>query len=103
MKAILLANATAAPTTGVGVKHPQNSTYSRTFQAVVDGTGAVTATVVIQVSNDGTNYLTLGTITLSGITTSTDGFASSAAWEHVRASLSAISGTSATVNVTMGF
>jgi hypothetical protein len=74
----------------------------RTFQATVTGTGAVTATVLIQVSNDGTNFLTLGTITLSGTTSASDGFASNAPWVHVRANVSAISGTSAAVTVVMG-
>lgn len=74
----------------------------RTFQSTVSGTGAVTATVVIQVSNDGTNYLTLGTITLSGTTSASDGFASDASWGYVRANVTAISGTSAIVNTTMG-
>lgn len=67
------------------------------FTSVVSGTGAVTATVVIQVSGDDTNWLTLGTITLSGTTSASDGFGSLTAWAYVRANVTAISGTSATV------
>lgn len=73
-----------------------------TFQATVSGTGTVTATVLIQVSNDGTNWITLGTITLSGTTSATDGFASSAPWAYVRSNCTAISGTSAALSVVMG-
>lgn len=74
---------------------------NKTFQASVTGTGAVTATVVIEVSNHPTllGWVELGTITLSGTTTTTDGFASQESWAHCRARLSAISGTSATVYV----
>lgn len=88
-------------TTDTGALIPVNC-GKRTFQANVVGTGAVTATVVIEVSNDGTNVVTLGTIGLSGTTTAVDGFASDASWAFVRARISAISGTGATVNVFMG-
>jgi hypothetical protein len=75
-----------------------------TFQANVVGTGAVTATVVIEGSNDNTYWVStvLGTITLSGTTSSTDGFTTSAPWKYVRARTTAISGTGATVQVYMG-
>jgi len=74
------------------------------FQATVVGTGAVAATVVIEGSNDGTNWVatTLGTITLSGTTSATDGFTTDAPWMYVRARVTAISGTGATVTVLMG-
>lgn len=76
-----------------------------TFQAVVSGTGAVTATVDIEYSNDGTNAIDTvgGTITLSGTTTHSDGFTSqNAPWKYVRANVTAVSGTGATVQVYMG-
>ena len=73
------------------------------FQANVVGTGAVTATIVFDVSNDGTYACStvLGTITLSGTTSSTDGFTTDAPWKYVRARVTAISGTNATVAVSM--
>lgn len=75
-----------------------------TFQAIVSGTGAVTATVTIEYSNDGVNACSTvgGTITLSGTTSSTDGFTSDAPWKYVRANVTAVSGTGATVQVYMG-
>lgn len=74
---------------------------NRTFQGTVIGTGVVTATIIIEASNDGTNFMTLGTITLSGTTTATDGFVSVANWIYVRARLTAVSGTGAAVTVIM--
>lgn len=93
----LLVGATATSTGDWQFKDaPQTS-----FQATVTGTGAVTATVVIDVSNDGTYAVstTLGTITLSGTNSSSDGFTTNAPWKYVRARVTAISGTGATVNV----
>lgn len=75
-----------------------------TFQATVVGTGAVTATVTIEVSNNNKIWCStvLGTITLSGTTTSSDGFTTDAPWGYVRANVTAISGTGAAVTVLMG-
>ncbi len=97
----LMAGITAAPTTGPTYQFVQRAPI-RTFQAKVVGTGAVTATVIIEVSNDGANFDTMATITLSGTTTDTDGFVSDASWLYVRARLTAISGTGAAVTVIMG-
>lgn len=79
------------------------------FTAKVSGTGAVSATVVIQCSTDpdtaagtGSDWVTLATITLSGTTSAVDGFAASANWPVYRANVTAISGTGATVEVSMG-
>lgn len=89
--------------TGAGSFLYKDSPYS-TFQATVSGTGAVSATVTIEYSNDGTNVCSTvaGTIALSGTTSNTDGFTSTAPWKYVRANVTAISGTDATVQVYMG-
>ena len=76
-----------------------------TLQATVTGTGSVSATVDIEVSNDGVNAVdtVAGTITLSGTTSHSDGFTTQhAPWKYIRANVTAISGTGATVNVVMG-
>jgi len=90
-------------TTVTGTQIYKNSPAA-TFQAIVSGTGAVAATVVIDGSNDGTHWCAtvLGTITLSGTTTDNDGFTTTAPWKYVRARVTAISGTGATVTVLMG-
>ena len=93
-----------------GSNHPPRG-VKRTFQA--EGTtsaGAGAATIIIQASNatapaaaTDVDWVTLGTITLTLATTkSNDGFTTDAAWRWVRARLSAISGTDATVTVWMG-
>lgn len=73
-----------------------------TFQATVKGLGPVSATVLIEVSNDGDNFLLLGTLTLSGSNSASDGFASAAPWTFFRAKTTAISGTGAVVTVFAG-
>lgn len=73
-----------------------------TVHARVTGTGAVSATVVVQVSNFDGNWLDLGTLTLSGTTTASQGLALDAHWAYIRATLTAISGTGASVDVIMG-
>ena len=85
----------------------KESPYS-TFQAIVTGTGSVGATVVIQGSNEtatfnGTksNWVTIDTYTLSGTTTATGGSTSTSVWRYLRANVTAISGTGATVEVIM--
>lgn len=75
------------------------------FQAYLAGTGAVTCTVLIEVTNDASvtaSWMTQATITLSGTTTAVDGYATVANWPNVRARTTAISGTGATLTVTMG-
>lgn len=86
----------------------KESPYS-SYQGIITGTGAVSATIVIQGTNEDasftgskSNWVTLGTITLSGTTTASDGFTSTAPWKYSRASVTAISGTAATVEVIMG-
>lgn len=81
----------------------KQSPYS-TFQTTVVGTGAVSATVTFEVSNDGVYAVTtlLGTTTISGTTSASDGFTTQASWKYVRANVTAISGTSAAVTVVMG-
>lgn len=77
--------------------------FGKSYQATVTGVGAVSATVAIEVTNDDKqSWLTIGTITLSGTNSSTDGFATMARWTFVRANVTAISGVGAVVNVFIG-
>lgn len=74
-------------------------------QAVVTGTGAVSATVDVEVSNDGINALDTpaGTITLSGTSIHSDGFTTSnAPWKYIRLNVTAIAGTGAKVTGFLG-
>ena len=90
-----------ATTTAIGCSINMG-TADHTYQATVTGTGAVTATVVIEASNDNVNFLTLGTITLSGTDSDSDGFSVRERWAYKRAKISAISGTNAAVTCLMG-
>ncbi len=96
----LLSGATG---TGAGGWKFKDSPHAA-IQATVTGSGAVTATVDIEVSNDGVNAVdtVAGTITLSGTTSHSDGFITqNSPWKYVRANVTAISGTNATVEVLM--
>jgi hypothetical protein len=75
-----------------------------TFQAIINGTGAITATVIIDCSNDGVSWCVtpLGTITLTGTTNTSDGFTVTAPWKYVRARITAVSGTISSIFVKMG-
>ncbi len=103
----LLVGATAAPTVGPACKaKPANDSSSLlAIQATLAGTGAVTATVTVEVSNTGNanEWILAGTINLSGTTTATDGFSVNAPWAYIRSSLTAVSGTNATANVKMAY
>lgn len=97
----LLNGSTTTTTGGWVYKDSPNAT----FQAVVTGSGTVSATVEIDVSNDGTYAVDtiMGSITLSGTDANSDGFTSqNSPWKYVRARVTAISGTSAAVTVHMG-
>lgn len=72
-----------------------------TFQAVITGTGALYTVVTIQCSLDGANWITLGTITLSGTNTATDGFVSQGEWVYYRAVVSGTTGTVTNISVLM--
>ncbi len=80
------------------------TSVNRTFQATELCTGMCSATVNVYGSNDGVGWIQIGTITLNGTSTPplTDGFNSNAAWSMLQVYLSAISGTGATVTVTLG-
>lgn len=78
-----------------------------TFHGSANGTsGAFSATITIEVSNDGVNAIDppMGTISLSGTATTVGscGFASNASWLYVRGNVTAISGTGANATLVMG-
>lgn len=94
----------AVTTTGAGAARALRMDGKRTFQALGATTaGAGAAAVLVQVSNDGSNWITIGTITLTLATTeSSDGFASDAKWRYVRGNVQSISGTGAYVTLIAG-
>jgi hypothetical protein len=80
------------------------SNNASTYQAIGSTTaGAGSCTVSIEVSNNGINWLTFATITLTlGTTATTDGVVLDAPWSYARAKLTAITGTNAKVTVLQG-
>ena len=76
---------------------------SRTYDARVTGTGAITATVTLFGSNDGVGYSTTPflTFTLSGTTSVTDSYVSQANWGFIRCTTANVTGTGATVSATV--
>ena len=73
-----------------------------TYQASgTTSSGAGAATILVQGSNNNSDWLTIGTITLTLATTSSsDGFVSDTPWAYVRGNCTAISGTGAAVTLT---
>ena len=65
---------------------------------------AATASGLVQGNFFANNWCTtaLGTITLTGTNSSSDGFTTQAPWRYVRANVTAITGTGASLNVLMG-
>lgn len=107
------------PLTSPGTPSPWVSKPSpwTTYQAILSGTGTLSAVLVIEVSNDGPDgsadqaqtaaqftavATVMATITLSD-TIPSDGFTTQGApWKYVRARLTSISGTNAAVRVIQG-
>lgn len=93
----------AKTTTGAGTSIFKDAPIT-TFQAFgTTSAGSGTGVINIEVSNDNTNWLVLGTISLTlSTTTATDGFVANAPWKHVRANVTTLSGTGASVTALMG-
>lgn len=88
-------NATTNATTDAFLRLGANWNY----QATITGTGAVSATVTIQGSNDGTTWATIGSaISLSGTGSAAGSTNATIPWRHHRSVITSITGTGATVN-----
>jgi hypothetical protein len=90
--------------TAVGVSNPFPAGASRrTIQSTVTGTGAVTATVQWFGNNlnSATGGVLISTHLLSGTTTDTAGADIPAEWPFIYASITAVTGTGATVTTTL--
>ncbi len=72
---------------------------SWSYQLAVVGTGAVSATATIEVSNHGGQWVTFGTLSASGTTAASDSIVGTAPWAYHRARIDTISGTGALATV----
>jgi len=95
-KLIAILPATAAVTIGPAISLLSEDTRNTAYQATVQGSGSVSATVIIEVSNDRVGWITDGTATLvlSGTDVASAGFVSTATWAYSRARLTSISASS---------
>lgn len=91
----------AADTTGAGAAAVPNSSLL-TFQATLSDTTTPAATIDIEFSNNGVQYVAGVTIGLSGAL-DTEIVQVEAGYKYVRANVTAISGTDATATVVMGW
>lgn len=80
---------------------PASSATLHATGSVSAGTGS--ATIAVEVSNDDTNWLHAGNITLTlGASITGDGFPLLAPWQFLRGKVTSISGTGARVSLTAG-
>lgn len=98
----LMLNAVTAPAASEAFQLGANNKTFHISGLTTSGSGA--ATVVIEVSNNTDwPWLELTTVNLTlGVTLAADGIAMEAGWKFVRARLSVISGTGASVSVALG-
>jgi hypothetical protein len=77
----------------------------KTYQANgTTGSGTGSATINVEGSLNGSNWDVIGTITLTlGTSSTSDSFASDDRYTLVRGNVTAISGTGASVNLSMGY
>lgn len=97
----LLDNVTAAGNGPIAAITPR----FRSYDVILTGTGAVTATVLIKATNapsNASNFKTLKTFTLSDTDRTTDGFQSDVPWAYMQAEVTAITGTIASVDCILG-
>ncbi len=90
-------------TTGAGTAYKMVKPGERTIQGSLEKTTGsdVTATVYVQVSNDGTNWITLATFSLNTAATASDGFAMTAPWMYVRGYVHAVSSANSAISIIM--
>lgn len=92
--------------TATGAQSPLKSiSGGKTYQVTGATTaGAGSAVAAVQCGNNGTNWDTLGTITLTlSTTSSSDSFVSIDRCMFVRVNLTTLTGTGASVSATMGY
>ena len=98
-KAVLL---NAATTTGAGSSGGPAPSGRKSFHAVLTGTGAVSAVMEVQGSNDNSNWGVLAVLSPSGTTTAAAQVELEASWLYYRGNVVSISGTGAAITVTVG-
>jgi hypothetical protein len=76
---------------------PNGTTFTYVSSTTGTLSAAATATATVPARFQANKWVLLGTITLTGTTEASDGFATSASWKWTRFNVTAVSGTGATV------
>lgn len=103
VKTVTMLDDVTTTATGSAIKFPLGT--RKTFHATGEtSAGAGAATIGIEVSSDGTNYVEVDELSLTlGTTTTSDYYETEAAWLYMRGKVKTISGTDATVRLIAGF
>ena len=82
----------------------KSTSPKRTVQAIgKTSAGVGAASIFVQASNDGTNWVTIDTLSLTlGTTITSDHYTEDLPWKYIRANVNSISGTDAEVSVFLG-
>jgi hypothetical protein len=93
---------TTGPQKGESLFGSETNEYA--IQVTITGTGTVSSTVYIEVSNDEIGWIRAddSNIAVSGSNVATNGLTLSVPWQNIRANVTALSGTDAKVTVTIG-
>lgn len=89
----------SATATGTGQAFGRNGN-NWSYHLAVAGSGAVSATATVEVSNNNAQWVSFGTLSASGTTSASDSIVGTAPWAYHRARIDTISGTSAVASVT---
>jgi hypothetical protein len=97
----------AVSITGAGNHHykddsEQIDTSKRIYEVILAGTGAITATCVVEGSLNGENWEPIVTFTVTGSDLVTDYYKSFTQWIFTRGNITGITGTSAKLTLLMG-
>jgi len=89
-------------TTNVSTMPVQLWGGKNSFQVNLTGSGTVSVTATLEVSNDGANWIPATALSMTGTGGDVDGVTLDAGWVYARITLSSITGTSATATAFMG-
>lgn len=91
----------AVTATGAGSQFAFHNYPRTSFVCSETGTGTVTATVNVEVSQDGVTWFALATFSMSGTNASNSTTTAIEAYPYVRGNVTAISGTGAAITLNM--
>lgn len=102
-KLITVLKTTTIADTGPAIYLLKEDTRNVAYQVTLTGTGAITANIAIEVSNDRVGWISdsVSEIQMSGDNIVSKGFAAKTPWAYTRARVISITGTDAGISVTV--